>query len=184
MRFKYRFMLFGAVAALAVTASLLGWQQAFAQYPPTIGSLTAAANPSPAPMGSTVDVTCTVRDTSGSPVAGEPCTFTIVSQPGSDASIGSLSVTKNTNSQGVATAKLDTGSTPGTIVVSVEARGISSQVSVTVVGEGAPAQLPTTGGPAPSDSAAGFPWWLGISLSVMGTVATTTFALRAVRRQR
>jgi hypothetical protein len=125
MRFSQRFMVFGVLAALTLTASFLGSQRAFAQYPPTIGSLTATADQLPAPTGSTVDVTCTVRDTSGSPVAGEPCTFTIVSQPGNDASIGSLSVTRTTNSQGVAVATLNTGSTPGTIAVAVEAQGIS-----------------------------------------------------------
>jgi hypothetical protein len=145
---------------LAIVALLMygaGWlSTALAQYPPPAGTVTAASDTEAAPTGSSVDVTCTVLDTAGAPVAGEPCTFTIVSQPGTDASIGSTSLTKLTDANGVATATLHTGSTPGVIMVEVEARGLSSQVTVTtdvepgIAPPAAPSepvsQLPATGG--------------------------------------
>ena len=179
-----RWMIFAALAALALTAFQIGSQQASAQYPPTIGSLTATSSATSGSTDSTVDITCTVRDTAGNPVQGEPCTFTIVSQPGSDASVGSLSVTKNTDGQGMAVATLKTGSTPGTIVVSVEASGITSQVSVAVSGQGAPAAgLPETGGSVADDGTIGFPVWLAVALGLASAVAVTTFGLRALRKR-
>ena len=185
MRSRQYLPLLGVLAAVGFASSLLLGQQASAQYPPTIGSLTASANPSPASTTSTADITCTVRDTSGQPTAGEPCTFTITSQPGDDAAIGSLSVTKATNSQGIAVATLRTGSTPGTIVVSVEARGISSQVSVTVQGEGAPASLPATGAaPADDSGSSGFLLWLAVGLGLAAALGAAGFACaRVARRQ-
>jgi hypothetical protein len=115
-----------------------------------------------------VEVTCTVLDSAGAPVANEPCTFTIVAQPGSDASLGAASVTELTDGDGVATATLYTGSTPGLIVVEVEAQGVSSQVSVATGVEpglapptgpsgapsGAPAAVPASGAGGMSDSGA------------------------------
>lgn len=144
---------------LAILALLMygtGWlSTALAQYPPPAGTVTASAETDAAPTGASVDVTCTVLDTAGAPVENEPCTFTIVSQPGADASIGSEPVTKVTDANGVATATLHTGSTPGVIVVEVEARGAPSQVSITTGAEpgiappAAPSepvsQLPATG---------------------------------------
>ena len=65
------------------------------------------------PTGGSVEVTCTVVDSAGAPVTqNEPCTFTVVSQPGTDASLGTTSVTVVTDEDGVATATLNTGSTP------------------------------------------------------------------------
>lgn len=126
-------------AILAILALLMygtGWlSTALAQYPPPAGSVTASAEADAAATDASVDITCTVLDTAGAPVANEPCTFTIVSQPGTDASIGSDPVTKVTDANGVATATLHTGSTPGVIVVEVEAQGAPSQVSITTGAE-------------------------------------------------
>jgi hypothetical protein len=126
-------------AILAILALLMygtGWlSTALAQYPPPAGSVTASADTDAASTGASVDVTCTVLDTAGAPVENELCTFTIVSQPGTDASIGSDPVTKVTDANGVATATLHTGSTAGVIVVEVEARGVPSQVSITTGAE-------------------------------------------------
>src|SRR5581483_11321401 len=100
--------------------------------------------------GGTTDVNCQVINSGGQPQAGVNCTFTVVSQPGSDAgfvsgNVSSLqagygvasparqtltSVTKPTNANGVATASLIVGTTPGPVVVAVEANGIISQVTV------------------------------------------------------
>jgi hypothetical protein len=145
------------LATLALLIYGSGWlSTALAQYPPPAGTVTAASDADAAPTEGSVDVTCTVLDTAGAPVAGELCTFTIESQPGTDATIGTGPVTEITDANGVATATLYVGSTPGDIVVEVEARGLSSQVTVTAGGEpgiappAAPSapvsQLPATGG--------------------------------------
>ena len=127
----------GAGVLIALVAS---WAIAFAQYPPPVGSVTAgASNPAPS-TGASVTVSCTVVDSQGQPVAGEPCTFAIVSQPGTDATLGAPSVTVNTNAQGVATAILSVGTNPGGIVVGVSAMGIQSQVTVSA--QGAAATVP------------------------------------------
>jgi hypothetical protein len=97
-------------------------------------------------------------DDAGDPISTVPCTASIDQQPGDDASIGSLVATKLTNSQGVATFTLNVGSTPGLIVVSVEAEGFSSSVLVTVEGESgaaSPPQSPVGGITPPSTGSAG-----------------------------
>jgi hypothetical protein len=126
-----------------------------AQYPPPAGAVTVSVDETAPPTGGSVEVTCTVVDSAGAPVANEPCTFTIVSQPGTDASLGTTSVTVVTDDDGVATAILSTGSTPGLIVVEVKALGVSSRVSVATGVEpglapptgtsGAPAAVPASG---------------------------------------
>jgi hypothetical protein len=124
-----------------------------AQYPPPAGAVTVSVDETAPPTGGSVEVTCTVVDSAGAPVANEPCTFTIVSQPGADASLTSVTVV--TDDDGVAAATLYTGSTPGLIVVEVKALGVSSQVSVATGVEpglapptgtsGAPAAVPASG---------------------------------------
>jgi hypothetical protein len=125
----------GLLVALAIAGGT-----ASAQYPPPVGSVdTSVSDPTPA-TGASVTCTCEVLDTVGNPVAGEVCTFTIVSQPGTDASLSSI--TAITNAQGIATVTLFTGSTLGSIVVSSEARGIQSQATVTA--EAATPVVPAT----------------------------------------
>ena len=120
-----------SVAGMGVLIALVAsWAIAFAQYPPPAGSVTGSVNnPAPSP-GASVTVTCTVTNSQGQPVANEPCTFSIVSQPGTNASLGAPSVTANTNAQGIATAVLSVGTTPGAIVVKVSAMGVQAQVTV------------------------------------------------------
>jgi hypothetical protein len=124
-----------------------------AQYPPPAGAVTVAVDETAPPTGGSVEVTCTVVDSAGAPVANEPCTFTIVSQPGADASLTSVTVV--TDDDGVATATLYTGSTPGLIVVEVEALGVSSQLSgATGVQAG---QAPPTGSTGTTGAPAAVP---------------------------
>jgi len=166
----------GVIAALAAS-----WIVTFAQYPPPVGSVTTtASNTSPA-TGASVIVTCTVLDTQGNPVANEPCTFTIVSQPGTDATLeGATTVTKTTNAQGKATAVLSAGSAPGQIVVSTSARSITSQVTVsaqaaapaptaTLPPGAVPGAAPPTGGGPPEGG--GQPLGLWIAVALAGTAA-------------
>ena len=120
-----------SVASVGVLIAVVAcWAVAFAQYPPPVGSVTAGvSNPAPG-TGATVTATCVVVDSQGQPVADEPCTFTIISQPGTDATLGAPSVTANTNAQGIATAVLSVGTKSGAIVVGVSAMGVESQVTV------------------------------------------------------
>jgi hypothetical protein len=142
--------------ALATMAFLVGLViaggTASAQYPPPVGSVTASLSDTTPATGTSVACTCTVLDTVGNPVADEVCEFTIVSQPGADASLSST--TAVTNAQGIATVTLLTGSTPGTISVSAEARSVASQA--TAVAESATPVAPTvpaTPGAAPPTGA-------------------------------
>jgi len=101
---------------------------ASAQYPPADGSVTAtAANGNPT-VNSETEITARVLDISGNAVAGVSCTFAIVNEPGTDAAIGSKSTTRVTNAQGIATAVLKAGSTPGLIAVRVTCGTLQSQV--------------------------------------------------------
>jgi hypothetical protein len=145
------------LATMAILVYTAGWlSTALAQYPPPAGTVTGGSDTATAPIDESVELTCTVLDTAGAPVADAPCTFTIVAQPGTDASIGSLSVTKLTDANGVATATLYAGTAAGVIVVEVEAQGLTSLVVVTAGAEpgiapptepsGVPPQLPATGG--------------------------------------
>lgn len=141
-----------ALAAIGLLVALMvltiAGGTASAQYPPPAGSVTVSLSDTTPATGSSVTVTCTVLDTVGNPVAGEVCVFTIVSQPGTDASLSST--TAVTNAQGIATVTLFTGSTSGTIVVEAEARSIESQATaITEAATPVAPTVPATPGAAP-----------------------------------
>jgi hypothetical protein len=152
-------MRFVALAALfALTAAAFGVypQTSNAQYPPPEGSVTALTSSTSAGTGEDVSLTCRLVDTSGQPIAGEDCTFTIVGEPGDDAAVGSKVVTKTTNAQGIATTNLYTGTTPGVIVVSMTAGEMSSTVIVEVMGAtGSPPAAPVEGAISPPSTGDG-----------------------------
>jgi hypothetical protein len=81
---------------------------------------------------------CEVRDVTGAPVAGETCVFVIEFEPGTDAAVGSKTITKTTDASGRAEANLYTGTTPGVIVVRIQAGELSSVVLVDVGSSPAP----------------------------------------------
>jgi len=178
----------GVLIALVAT-----WAVAFAQYPPPVGSVTAgASNPTPS-TGASVTVSCTVVDSQGQPVANEPCTFTIVSQPGTDASLGAPSVTVETNAQGVATAVLSVGIKSGAVVVGVSAMGVQSQVTVNTQAPGAapptlpagaqPGAAPPTGvGEAGESEIPTVVWGVAIGAAV-GLALVSLFLWRAAVRR-
>ena len=120
--------LVGLVVLAALLFGLLMARGASAQYPPPGGSLTAGTSNSTPAVSASTEITGTVRDLTGNPVAGVQCNFAIVSEPGSDAEIGSKSTTKTTNAQGIATATLKVGSTAGTIVVRVTCGSLQADV--------------------------------------------------------
>jgi hypothetical protein len=131
-----------ALAALfALTAAAFGVypQTSNAQYPPPVGSITALTSSTSGGTGENVMLTCRLVDDAGQPLVGEDCTFTIESEPGDDAAVGSKVISKTTNAQGISTTNLYTGTTPGIIVVSMTAGEISSSVVVEVLGTSSPA---------------------------------------------
>jgi len=163
----------GILAALV--ASLLALPlfhgAARAQYPPPTGNVTLAAETTAPTLGSTVPISATIRDQYGSVVAGATCTFSITSQPGTDASVLAGPFTTDVN--GVARTTLNVGSTAGTIVVDCLCGELSGQVSV--VSSAAAVGLPPTGTGQADDTPAGIAWALsmaaGAALGIGGTLA-------------
>jgi hypothetical protein len=170
----------GLLVALAIAGGT-----ASAQYPPPVGSVTTSVSETAPATGASVTCTCKVLDTVGNPVAGEVCTFTIVSQPGTDAHLSAATAT--TNAQGIATVTLLTGSAAGSIVVNSTARGIQSQATVTTKAATPVATTaPATPGAAPPTGAGqgegGTPvvlWIMAIGAAVVLGLASL-FVLRAV----
>jgi CSLREA domain-containing protein len=97
------------------------------------------SDPNPDP-GDTVDVTVTVLDENGAPVVGVACVFSILSQPGDDASLDSTEATTDENGQ--ATVPLSVGSSEGTVEVQADCEGLTE---VLVVNVGAAVLAPETG---------------------------------------
>lgn len=134
------------VMALAIVALALGamTREASAQYPPPTGSASVAVSNSTPAAGTSIAVSARVVAPTGAVVPGVACTFQVVSQPGSDATVNPGPVTTDTS--GVATSDLNVGTTPGAIVVGVQCGELSSQVIVSVAGAAQGAViLPSTG---------------------------------------
>lgn len=120
-----------------------------------------------------IPITCQVTDGEGAPAVGSECTMSILSQPGTDATLTPASVT--TDEKGEGTAELCVGSAPGPIVVLAEAECCQGQLEVTVQKPTAslpestlPAKAPPTGagtGGGNSWSAPLIAIWSGIALA-------------------
>jgi hypothetical protein len=147
------------VAAFAVllftVASFSG--VARAQYPTPSGNLTVGVSQTTAGLGQTVTVTATLRDVNGAVLASHSCVLSVVSQPGTDASVAPSSA--NTDANGSVTAPVNVGTTPGTIVVRVTCGSVTSTVGVVAgaaVTSGQPpassVELPNTGSGAMAGS--------------------------------
>lgn len=172
-----------AIAAAGITA-------ARAEYPPPGSTLSAFVLVNGLPTatasvatGSSVPIVCSIRAPDGSPVPGVPCTFTISSEPGTDASIGSKSTVKITGPDGTATATLFVGSTPGTIEVLIEAGGATRIVTIKVAGP-VPATLPRTGGEPPQDTGGNLPTPLIAALVATAAAGLGAGAIVVRRRAR
>jgi hypothetical protein len=160
-----------AALALLIGGLVLAGEARAQTYPPPVGSLaTEAAAAAP---GGTTDVDATVLDNDGNPVDGADVDFTIVSQPGDDAhwDNGELQTTETTDADGVATAVLYAGSTPGDIVVETASGAMTSQVTVAVAEDAS--NLPVTGG-LPTDGSEGpEAWQIGLLIGVLAALAGT-----------
>lgn len=103
-----------------------------AQYPPPVGSV-RLVGPRLACTERTYALIAWARDINGRPAANRQVTFQVVSEPGSDATVdGAKQSVKMTNYFGIAMASLYAGSTPGNLVVSAAAEGVTSQLGILV----------------------------------------------------
>lgn len=97
-----------------------------------------------------VHVEVVVLDVLGDAVPGAACHFSIDSQPGNDASVPNGDV--YTDAAGRAGVTLNTGTTPGTVVVKADCDGRPAWIATSVGGESSngnaspPASLPDAGG--------------------------------------
>ena len=138
------------LVALAVTVLLVGSlaaQKTAAQYPPATGSASMSVSSTTPATGSAVSVAVNVANQLGIYVSGVPCTFQVLSQPGSGAVVDAGP--KVTDVYGTAVSTLNVGTTPGTIVVGANCGEFSSQVAVQAVGPAV--------GPAPAGTAIRMP---------------------------
>jgi hypothetical protein len=97
-------------------------------YPPPDGNCEMTSSATTAVPESTVDLTLTVRDAAGTVVRDAWVSFSIASQPGTDARL--TQIDDQTNGDGQARAQLLVGTTPGEIRVTSEC------ASATIVVEG------------------------------------------------
>ena len=134
-----------AALAAAIVAVATQRSSVSAQYPPPTGNCVISSSASTAIPGSSVAITVTVRDASGTPVANVAVPLSVASQPGSDASVATGS--SATNASGQLPGTLNVGTTSGVVVVTASPAGTSCSASVvTGAGEVAGAvTLPNTG---------------------------------------
>jgi hypothetical protein len=162
------------VGMLASTAS--------AVYPPPTGSVSMSTSSATPAAGTSVSISTTVLNQFGSPAFGLSCTFQVLSQPGTDASVDAGP--KITDDNGVASTTLNVGTTPGTIVVGANCGDLSGQVSMTVQGAaGAPGattlRLPPTG--TGRDAAAAPTWLIVLATGLVCVVAGSGLRIAAKR---
>jgi hypothetical protein len=136
-------------------AVFFGSGSAAAQYPIPTGNTTLTSEVVVASIFDSFPIICTVLSVSGAPVPGAECTFTIELEPGGiegDAAVGSKTITKLTDANGVATTILRTGSTPGQLIVSATS-GTKRSVTVITVGgaSGGPPAAPVVIPPSTGD---------------------------------
>ena len=168
------------VLAAALLLAGTAWGSARAQYPPPTGNVTLTSSITAPGVGGTTTISAQVRDVMGAAVGGLSCTFQIVSQPGTDASVYAGPVF--TDVLGMATTTLQVGSTPGPIIVGSSCGELSAQVSV--VAGTAQVQLPATGeGPTDGGGSSPVGLWvlLGASMAALGVLLARDLARRARR---
>ncbi|MDP2675771.1 MAG: hypothetical protein Q8Q00_12855 [Dehalococcoidia bacterium] len=147
-------------------------------------------------VGGSTSVIAVVADENEKPVSGVDISFKIEEQPGSDADLeDKAKVTKTSDADGFAEATLNVGSTPGEIVVSATAEGLTETVTVTIAVESAAetpdpadavAQEPSGSVPVPGGAGSGgggLPTWMlaVIVVAALALVAGVLAAWRAAR---
>ena len=134
------------VVVLAVVAALIGSLSVkeTAAYPAPAGSATLTGSSTSVSVGGTAELTLTVVNSAGNPVAGKSCELYISSQPGTDASIIQDSAT--TGADGVITGSLYVGTTRGTVEVTANCGNLFAGLSVIAGAAVAPPQAPVEPG--------------------------------------
>ena len=110
---------------------------------PGTNSIQIAVDDATPAGGQSVIVAVTVLDENNNPVSGALCTFSIVSQPGADASIAGGPVA--TGADGTARTTLYAGSAGGIVQVKAACGDATVTLSVTVSPAPPPASLPGAG---------------------------------------
>jgi len=130
------------VVVLAVVAALIGSLSVkeTAAYPAPAGSATLSGSSTTVSVGGTAELTLTVVNSAGSPIAGKSCDLYISSQPGTDASIIQDSAT--TGADGVITGSLYAGTARGTVKVAANCGNLFAGLSVIAGAVAAPPQAP------------------------------------------
>jgi hypothetical protein len=115
-----------AAIAAAVTFFLIA-QTASAQYPPPQTNLVCAVSQVDLKAGGNVLLAATLRDASGSALAGQTVVFKVIS---GDASLSATSVT--TDADGTAVVNVYVGSNPGDVVVSATSGSVECRATAQV----------------------------------------------------
>lgn len=141
-------MFYGSIIAVIIFAVMASVTNA--QYPPPVGSASLSASAPVVAVGGSTTLSTQILDQSGAPIVGVQVVFTIASEPGTDAALGSKTVTKTTDARGIAVANLMVGSSSGVVVVTATA-GLSSTSTLVQV-SGAGVSAPVHGAPLPPAS--------------------------------
>ena len=172
--------------SLATPSTALGGEEGTGlQTDVDLPTTTISADDANVSVGGQTNVTVNIVDGAGNPVAGTECTFSITSQPGTDASVDAGPVTTDAN--GDATTTVQVGSTEGQIDVEATCGGETVTVSV-VAGAGAggaaapPASLPAAGAEGVSSTGGSASTLLVMLLAALG-VTLTGAGLIAVRNR-
>jgi len=134
------------VVVLAVVAALIGSLSVkeTAAYPAPAGSATLSGSSTSVSVGGTAELTLTVVNSAGNPVAGKSCELYISSQPGTDASI--IQDSAKTDANGVITGSLYVGTARGTVQVTANCGNLFAGLSVVAGAAVAPPQAPVEPG--------------------------------------
>lgn len=176
------FALVGLLAfSVASPSTALGQEGTGLQTDVDQPTTTISADNASVATGGETNVTVNIVDDAGNPVAGTECTFSISSQPGTDASVDAGPVTTDAN--GNATTTVQVGSTEGQI--DIEATCGSETVTVSVVAGAAaspPASLPQAGAEGVTSTGGSASTLLVMLLAALG-VTLTGAGLIAVRNR-
>lgn len=170
------------ISLIAAALAALGLTAATAQYPAPQGSCSVSAGSATAPANTTISFTVTVLTGDGAPAAGVQGVASIISQPGSGATIVNPNYT--TGADGKAVIQVQSGDTAGQITLGVTCGTLSASSIVSVVaGVTAPTPKPpvTGDGASAGGSDAPMAWGLAGALAVIVAGAgagAITFARR------
>ncbi len=141
---------------------------------------TISADDASVALGGETNVTVNITDDAGNPVVGVDCTFSIVSQPGTDASVVAGPVATDAN--GNATTTVTVGTTEGQIDIEATCGSETVTVSVTAGAATPPASLPAAGAEGVNSTGGSVSTLLVMLLAALG-VTLTGAGLIAVRNR-